>query len=57
MRRHRVEHGHERLAGRPTEHDALYGAVIRAGARHGIATPFAETVSALLAAGDADVEG
>ena len=47
----------DRLVGRPTEHDALYGAVIRAGARHGIATPYAETVSALLAAGDADTDG
>ena len=44
----------DRLAGRPTEHDALYGAVMRAGARHGIPTPYAETVSALLAAGDDD---
>jgi 2-dehydropantoate 2-reductase len=40
----------DRRAGRATEHDALYGAVIRAGARLGIATPMAETVGALLAA-------
>jgi 2-dehydropantoate 2-reductase len=47
---------YDRMAGRPTEHDALYGAVVRAGARHGIPTPFAETVAALLAGGDpADV--
>ena len=44
---------YDRIAGRPTEHDALYGAVVRAGARHGIPTPFAETVAALLAGGDA----
>ena len=44
---------YDRMAGRPTEHDALYGAVVRAGARHGIPTPFAETVAALLAGGDA----
>jgi 2-dehydropantoate 2-reductase len=42
----------DRRAGRPTEHDALYGAVIRLGARHGIPTPTHETISALLAAGD-----
>ena len=42
----------DRRAGRATEHDALYGAVIRAGARLGIATPLAETVGALLAAID-----
>lgn len=45
---------YDRLAGRPTEHDAIYGAVIRAGARHGIATPYAETIDALVAAGDPD---
>jgi 2-dehydropantoate 2-reductase len=43
---------HDRLAGRPTEHDALYGAVIRAGRRHDIATPYAAAIAALLAAGD-----
>ena len=43
---------YDRMAGRPTEHDALYGAVVRAGPRHGIPTPFAETVAALLAGGD-----
>ena len=41
-----------RRAGRPTEHDALYGAVMRAGSRLGIATPLVETVGALLAAID-----
>ena len=43
---------YDRRAGHPTEHDALYGAVIRAGSRHGIPTPFAETMAALIAAGD-----
>lgn len=43
---------YDRLAGRPTEHDALYGAVVRAGRRHGISTPTQETVQALIAAGD-----
>ncbi len=42
----------DRRAGRPTEWDALYGAVIRAGARHGIATPIHETLAALISAGD-----
>jgi 2-dehydropantoate 2-reductase len=44
----------DRRAGRPTEFDALYGAVIRLGARHGIPTPVHETIAALLAAGDPD---
>jgi 2-dehydropantoate 2-reductase len=44
---------YDRMAGRPTEHDALYGAVVRAGARHGIATPLVGAVQALIAAGDA----
>jgi 2-dehydropantoate 2-reductase len=42
----------DRLAGRPTEHDAIYGAVVRAGVRHGIATPLAQAIGALVAAGD-----
>ncbi len=37
-------------AGRPTEHDAIHGAVLRAGQRHGIPTPVTEVVHALLAA-------
>lgn len=37
-------------AGRTTEHDAIHGAVLRAGARHGIDTPVTEVVHALLAA-------
>lgn len=40
----------DRLAGRTLEHDALYGAVARAGRRHGIATPVTDAVGALLAA-------
>jgi 2-dehydropantoate 2-reductase len=42
----------DRRAGRPTEWDALYGAVIRIGATHGIPTPIHETLAALLSAGD-----
>mgnify|MGYP003694440553 CR=1 FL=1 len=30
----------DRLAGRPFEADALTGAIVDAGARHGVATPF-----------------
>jgi 2-dehydropantoate 2-reductase len=41
---------YDRLAGRPLEHDAIYGAVVRAGIRHGIPTPLSETMAALLSA-------
>jgi 2-dehydropantoate 2-reductase len=41
---------YDRRAGRPLEHDALYGAVVRAGSRHGIPTPLHDTLAALLAA-------
>ena len=41
---------YDRLAGRPLEHDALYGAVVRAGQRQGIPTPLHEAMSALLEA-------
>lgn len=41
---------YDRSAGRPLEQDALYGAVVRAGRRHGIATPLHESLTALLAA-------
>jgi 2-dehydropantoate 2-reductase len=41
---------YDRLAGRPTEHDALSGAVVRAGRRVGIQTPLQDAVVALLAA-------
>jgi len=44
----------DRLAGRSTEHDALYGAVVRIGSAHGIPTPVNAAVGALLAAGDLD---
>jgi 2-dehydropantoate 2-reductase len=37
------------LAGRPTEHDAIHGAVARAARRHGTATPVLDTVLGLLA--------
>ena len=37
-------------AGRTTEHDAIHGAVLRAGRRHGIPTPVTQVVHALLAA-------
>ena len=51
----------DRLAGRPLEHDARNGAVVRAGARLGIPTPYNETVTALLEAvsepGDAAARG
>ncbi len=42
----------DRSAGRPTEYDALYGAVVRAGERHGIPTPVNAAIGQLLAAGD-----
>ncbi|MEZ5408883.1 MAG: 2-dehydropantoate 2-reductase [Acidimicrobiales bacterium] len=42
----------DRRAGRATEHDALYGAVVRGGLRHGIPTPLNQAVGALLAGGD-----
>ncbi|MFC9398119.1 2-dehydropantoate 2-reductase [Streptomyces sp. NPDC057027] len=40
----------DRLAGREMEYDARNGAVVRAGARLGIPTPYNETVTALLEA-------
>ncbi|MCX2184089.1 2-dehydropantoate 2-reductase [Streptomyces sp. SKN60] len=40
----------DRLAGRQMEYDARNGAVVRAGARLGIPTPYNETVTALLEA-------
>lgn len=42
----------DRRAGRSTEHDALYGAVVRAGARLGVPTPIHATIDALLSAWD-----
>ena len=41
---------YDRLAGRPLEHDALYGAVARAGRRQGIPTPLHDAFDALLGA-------
>lgn len=41
---------YDRLAHRPLEWDALYGAVVRAGARHELPTPLHATFAALLAA-------
>jgi len=41
---------YDRMAGHPMEQDAKYGAVLRAGARHGIATPLHSTFHALLTA-------
>ena len=40
----------DREAGRPTEHDAIHGAVLRKGARHGVETPTTRIVHDLLAA-------
>ena len=40
---------YDRMAGRPLEWQALYGAVARIGARHGISTPFNEALAGLLA--------
>jgi 2-dehydropantoate 2-reductase len=34
--------------GKPLEYEALSGAIVRAGRRHGIKTPYAETVYSLL---------
>ncbi len=39
---------YDRLAGRSTEHEALTGAVVRHGERHGIATPLNAAILALL---------
>lgn len=41
---------YDRLAGRPLEHDAIHGAVLRAAARHGIDVPITTALHALLAA-------
>jgi 2-dehydropantoate 2-reductase len=40
----------DRLAGRPLEADALTGAIVEAGKRHGIATPLNRALLALLRA-------
>jgi len=41
---------YDRMAGRVTEHDAIYGAVVRAGARHGIPVPLHQAMLVLLGA-------
>jgi len=41
---------YDRLAGRTLEHDALNGAVVRIGKRHGVKTPLNGAINALLAA-------
>ena len=43
----------DRLAGRPLEIEALTGAIVSAGERHGIATPLNRTLLTLLRAVDA----
>ncbi|WP_329176878.1 2-dehydropantoate 2-reductase [Streptomyces decoyicus] len=43
---------YDRLAGRPLEHEFLTGAVVRAGERHGIATPLNRMLLTLLRAVD-----
>lgn len=40
---------YDRLASRPLEHDAIYGAVVRAGRRHNVPTPVCQLVDDLLA--------
>lgn len=53
-RRGRTSMLQDREAGRPTEHDAIHGAVLRQGERYGIPTPVTRIVHDLLAAGDPD---
>jgi 2-dehydropantoate 2-reductase len=43
---------HDREAGRPTEHDAIHGSILRRAAARGITTPVTRIVHDLLAAGD-----
>ena len=43
---------YDRLAGKPTEHDAIYGAVVRAAERHGTDAPLCRAVQVLVEAGD-----
>jgi 2-dehydropantoate 2-reductase len=44
---------YDAMADRPTEYDEIYGAVLRIGARHGVATPVTRVVHALLAGREA----
>lgn len=48
---------YDRLGGLPMEEDALYGAVVRAGRRHGLPTPLHQALLALLAAISAAATG
>ncbi|MEU9114682.1 2-dehydropantoate 2-reductase [Streptomyces sp. NPDC048483] len=48
---------YDRLAGRPLEHEYITGAVVRAGERHGIATPLNGMLLALLRAVDHELRG
>ncbi|MFI0716737.1 2-dehydropantoate 2-reductase [Streptomyces inhibens] len=48
---------YDRLAGRPLEHEFLTGAVVRAGERHGIATPLNRMLLILLRALDRELRG
>ncbi|MEU5207685.1 2-dehydropantoate 2-reductase [Streptomyces sp. NPDC020742] len=48
---------YDRLAGRPMEHEFLTGAVVRAGERHGIATPLNRMLLTLLRAVDRELRG
>ncbi|MEU4844223.1 2-dehydropantoate 2-reductase [Streptomyces gilvosporeus] len=48
---------YDRLAGRPMEHEYLTGAVVRAGERHGIATPLNGMLLTLLRAVDRELRG
>lgn len=48
---------YDRLAGRPLEHEFLTGAVVRAGERHGIATPLNRMLLTLLRAVDRELRG
>lgn len=47
---------YDRRAGRPLEHDALYGAVLRAAERHGIDVPLHRAINALLASINAGLD-
>ena len=47
----------DRLAGRPTEHDEITGAVVRAADRHGVDVPLNRAVLALLAAAATTANG
>ena len=48
---------HDMEAGRPTEHDAIHGAVLRLGERYGVATPVTRVIHDLLAASEVNQPG